>query len=117
MISTYKAGLIIGRGGSIIRNIERNTGTNIRVVGWVDEDGERKSVLIKGNKDQIECAKEEIETFKSSRSSDNWAPKLCQFYLRGKCINGNYCAFSHDERRKRNASPSRRVNMPIKKQN
>lgn len=114
MIPAEKAGLIIGRGGSNVRNVEAITGVSAKVVKWTDNGVEKRSILISGSSDNIDQAKSEFSNLienSSSNPSSN-VKKECHYFAAGNCRNGDTCGFSHSLTNMNNKGNKKRGSSP-----
>lgn len=109
-----KIGLVIGRGGSVVRRLQRQTNTRIKQVEWSRDGAHVNGLRIEGEIPGIEKAKLEItKIFKESKPSKNeydtrknMSSVMCRYDKAGYCKNGSYCGFIHGSENSRKRSDS-----------
>jgi hypothetical protein len=91
-----KTGILIGKGGSNIREIEKTTGVKINV-----GRGNPSQVTVRGDREaNVDEAIRRIEVYKERTEADRENQKRveCKFYQQGKCNRGSRCPYAHDSR-------------------
>ncbi|KAL0323770.1 UNVERIFIED_CONTAM: Far upstream element-binding protein 2 [Sesamum calycinum] len=88
-VPNNKVGLVIGKGGETIRNMQAKTGARIQVIPLHLPPGDmskERTVQIDGTSEQIEAAKQLVYEVTSERTADLFGLAICKYRASHICL-------------------------------
>lgn len=117
-------GVVIGKGGSNVRQINQVSGARVKIVEPDDPSSTTRTIEMQGTVEQIQTAQHLVQAFVAqfqAQSSmggaamgmggprgnpNNFKTKLCENFARGSCTYNERCHFAHGEAEMRAADGS-----------